>query len=65
MRSGHGAKSKWTLRDETHDLPEWQDPCGSSIPIEYEDILRLEKRPESEIAEIMSELRDLALVQSL
>ena len=32
----HGSKSKWALRDETHNLPEWQDPLGSSIPIEYE-----------------------------
>ena len=61
----HGKKSKWTLRDETHDLPEWQDPNGSSIPIEYEDILRAENRPSDEIDAVHSELMNLARLQSI
>ena len=61
----HGQKSKWMLRDETHDLPEWQDPNGSSIPIEYEDILRAENRSSDEIDAVHSELMNLARLQSI
>lgn len=36
---GYGHLSRWAVRDSTHDLPEWKDPAGSSIPILYRDIL--------------------------
>lgn len=58
-----GWKGKWVLRDQSHDLPEWQDPSGSSIPIEIEDILRAEGRTEHEIALVLAELQNLSLVQ--
>ena len=60
-----GAKSKWVLRDMSHELPEWQDPSGSSLPLEIEDILRAEGRTEHEVTAILSELQDLSFVQSL
>jgi uncharacterized phage-associated protein len=61
----HGSKSKWTLRDETHDLPEWRNPNGSSIPIEFEDVLRVNGQSEADIAAIVSELEQLQLVSLL
>lgn len=36
-----GKLNEWELRDFTHDhCPEWRDPNGSSIPIDYDDVLR-------------------------
>jgi uncharacterized phage-associated protein len=63
--SRHGSKTKWELRDLSHDLPEWRDPGGSSLPIEIEDILRAEGRTEHEIALVGDELRSLSAVESL
>lgn len=63
--SRHGSKSKWEVRDLSHELPEWRDPAGSSMPIEIEDILRVEGRTEHEIATIADEIRELSLVESL
>jgi uncharacterized phage-associated protein len=61
----HGAKDRWQLVRETHDLPEWVDPCGSSFPIEYRDILAAGNKTEAEIAEIESQLENLALIDRL
>jgi len=61
----HGAKDRWQLVRETHELPEWVDPCGSSFPIEYRDILAAGNKTEAEIAEIESELENLALIDRL
>lgn len=61
----YGQKSRWDLVAFTHDLPEWQDPNGSSIPIQYSDILRAENRTEAEIACIESEIESLAVVQAI
>ena len=42
-----GRMDKWELRDYTHRYcPEWTNPQGSSIPIEYVDIFKaLGRRP--------------------
>jgi uncharacterized phage-associated protein len=61
----HGGKNRWELVRFTHDLPEWQDPNGSSIPISYSDILRAANRSEAEIAFVESEIESLAVVQAL
>lgn len=58
-----GTKSRWELVDLSHDLPEWQDPLGTSIPIEYRDILRAGGKTESEIAGLCEEIDSLALAQ--
>lgn len=58
----HGAKSRWDLRDFTHTLPEWQDPKGSTIRIEYKDILSHEGKTDAEIASILEEIEGLALM---
>jgi uncharacterized phage-associated protein len=34
-----GHMAKWDLRDYTHQLPEWEDPHGSSKPIPPERLL--------------------------
>lgn len=61
----HGHKSRWALVDYTHDLPEWQDPNGSSIPISHRDILKAAHKSDAEIESIESELESLAAVEAL
>jgi uncharacterized phage-associated protein len=34
-----GSRSRWDLVGLTHGLPEWEDPHGSSIPIDLQDVL--------------------------
>lgn len=36
-----GHFERWALVDYTHTLPEWKNPYGSSIPIDYEGLLEL------------------------
>jgi uncharacterized phage-associated protein len=47
-----GKVDRWSLVEFTHQLPEWQDPRGSSIPIDPANILRAEGRSEREISDI-------------
>lgn len=55
--SKFGRMSPWQLRDYCHDnLPEWQDPQGSRLPIGFRDILLAEGIPEEEVHDILSEL---------
>lgn len=35
----YGQLTRWELVDLTHKLPEWKNPQGSAIPIQYRDIL--------------------------
>ena len=45
------------LAEWTHQVfPEWEDPTGSSLPIDPKKILRIEKKSEKEISEIEEEL---------
>jgi uncharacterized phage-associated protein len=60
----HGALDRWDLRKLSHDLPEWQDPHGSSIPIEIEDILAA-RFGEEERKAIASELKAIRKMQAL
>lgn len=45
----YGTWDRWRLRDFTHDLQEWRDPHGSSIPISLADILRAQGQSDEEI----------------
>lgn len=36
----YGRMSQWELRDLTHEFPEWEDPRGSSKPIERYTLFR-------------------------
>lgn len=62
----HGHRNRWELVELTHRLPEWQDPGGSAIPIEYHDILiRGAKMTELEARAIEDELEALALADRI
>jgi uncharacterized phage-associated protein len=58
----HGAKSRWELCDFTHTLSEWQNPKGSSIRIDYREILRAGGKTEGEIESIMDDIEGLAML---
>jgi hypothetical protein len=61
----HGGKNRWDLVRYTHDLPEWQDPGGSSIPIAYRDILKAAGKTEAEIVAVEDEIESLAAAMVL
>lgn len=50
-----GHLDPFLVAEWTHDLPEWQDPHGSAIPIAVEDILRNLGKSDQEISEIRQE----------
>lgn len=60
-----GNLNRWALVQVSHDLPEWQDPNGSAIPIQYRDILRAGNKTESEIATVEAELESLAATEGM
>jgi uncharacterized phage-associated protein len=60
-----GRMSRWDLVRLSHDLPEWQDPNGSAIPIQYSDILRAGNKTETEIAAVEAELESLATAEAM
>ncbi|MEG5137656.1 MULTISPECIES: Panacea domain-containing protein [unclassified Microcoleus] len=47
-----GDLDPFLVAEWTHDLPEWQDPHGSAIPIAVEDILKNVGKSDEEIGEI-------------
>jgi uncharacterized phage-associated protein len=55
----YGHLSRWKIVDHVHTLPEWQDPHGGAIPIEYADILKAQNKKPEEIRAIESELKAL------
>ncbi|MGH9611716.1 MAG: Panacea domain-containing protein [Bryobacteraceae bacterium] len=59
-----GHRNRWDIVKFVHTLPEWQDPSGSAIPIDYRDILKALKKPDEEIAAIEAELAELNQVES-
>jgi uncharacterized phage-associated protein len=50
-----GHLDPFLVAEWTHDLPEWEDPHGSAIPIAVEDILRNVGKSDEEINEIQQE----------
>lgn len=61
----YGHLPRWKLVELTHELPEWTDPQGSSLPIEPADILRGEGYSEEEIAGLQAEWDEVAYAQAL
>ncbi len=59
-----GRLSRWDIAKKTHGFPEWTDPDGSSIPIEYKDILEGGGKTAIEIAAIIQEIENIALLDS-
>jgi uncharacterized phage-associated protein len=60
----YGRMNRWDIRDFTHTFPEWEDPEGSSIPIEYRDILEGANMSPLEIKSIIAEIENIALMDS-
>lgn len=61
-----GGMGKWELVERLHDiLDEWQDPDGSALPIEVEDILRAGGRTPQEAETIKNELEGVALAEQV
>jgi uncharacterized phage-associated protein len=60
-----GHLSQWQLVDLVHQFPEWQDPEGSRIRIEYEDILKAGNKTPEEIQAIEGELDALSRMEAL
>jgi uncharacterized phage-associated protein len=60
-----GNLNRWDLVRLSHEFPEWQDPNGSAIPIQYRDILRAGNKTESEIAAVEAELESLAATEAM
>jgi uncharacterized phage-associated protein len=60
-----GHMTRWDLVRASHELPEWQDPKGSAIPIQYRDILRAGNKTESEIAAVEAKLESLAATEAM
>lgn len=61
----YGHVSKWALVDSLHELPEWEYPEGSCLPIEYEDILEAVGKDEKDVKSILDELALIEFVDDL
>lgn len=55
----YGHFDPWALVKLTHQLPEWHDPEGSSIPIPPEEILRCEGKSAETIERIAKDAEEL------
>lgn len=54
---------EWSQNPE--NVPEWENPHGSILPIKIETILRKENFPEDEIVEIMEEIETSRSIREL
>lgn len=52
----YGHKNRWDLVDYAHTFPEWEDPHGSSIPIQLEQVLEALDESAEDIRAIVAEL---------
>ncbi len=55
----HGRKTWQELSRFTHELPEWTNPGGSSVPIPFENILLLAGKTPEDLQRIREELASL------
>ncbi|NJP08379.1 MAG: SocA family protein [Leptolyngbyaceae cyanobacterium RU_5_1] len=61
-----GHLNPFDVAEWTHDLPEWQNPHGSAIPIAVEDVLKNVGKNDEEIKEIQQEaIREAYLDEAL
>ena len=51
-----GHMDEWQLRNYSHTLPEWQDPEGSSRPIEIRHIFLSEGHSEDDVKDVLETL---------
>ena len=57
----HGARTPWELVDLTRSLPEWQDPHGSVITFDIQDILAAHGRSRPHAPAAETELEEVFL----
>jgi uncharacterized phage-associated protein len=57
--------SRWTLRDKSHQLPEWEDPGESSREIRIETVLQVLGKTADEIEEVREAAREAAHFKTL
>ena len=60
-----GNLTQWQLRDLTHDLPEYVDPRGSSLPIEPETILQAANISHDEIRQLSERVEEVRFLDSI
>ncbi len=60
-----GHINPFSVAEWTHDLPEWQNPYGSAIPILVEDVLKYVGKSTEEINEIGQEARREAYLDGI
>lgn len=60
-----GKMDRWKLVAYTHTLPEWQDPHGSSVPIDLIDILRAQGVNEEDARAIEEALAAESLMEQI
>lgn len=65
IATAHGWKTPWQLVDYIHSLPEWKDPKGGAIPLNYGEVLRAAGRNPEEAAAVEQELDTVAAVETL
>lgn len=61
----YGHLGPWQIRKLTHELPEYEDPNGSSCRIEPSDILKFAGRSQKDIETLTGEAESLYSVQRL
>lgn len=61
----YGKLDQWELRALTHRLPEWQDPLGSSLPIDPVSILRFEGKSDAEIQALAHIAEEVLFLEEL
>jgi hypothetical protein len=54
-----GGMDRWELIEKLHNLPEWEDPKGSSIPLQPETILRVAGISDDEIRRLTEQAEAL------
>jgi len=60
-----GSMDQWRLKDMTHELPEWVDPQGSSLPIDTDIILEHAGKSQEDIARIRSNAQELVFLSRM
>ena len=59
----HKDHDQFTIAELTHDFPEWRDPAGISLPIDYEDILGALDKGKEETEDVLARLELKAFLQ--
>lgn len=60
-----GYENRWRLRDYTHTLPEFKEAEGSSIPVDYAEVMHGAQLGNEQIEEALGELHGEAALERL